>query len=590
MKKLLFLLCSLFVTWGYAQSMLQPNYHTYLSNSNNQSGVSLQGEYPYFGIGRQQLLTQLPYFFSKGGMIDYTPFLGSSVFGLVRPYTYSPNHSTKGNIGVYASSFREWEASANASLYKGGIDNTIMASYAQNQYKIDRNEDSWLDLPLQKRVFIMGKSGINLYRNQLSVRAFYLRNKVQDGEFAYESNTPNSGYGFGNTMNHVGTTIKFKHRLKKNHENRSSSELLVQVDGVEHNRSDFFGLSNYTGTQREVHTQVGYTLKENNNNRLFLGTNFDYIDVSEQFANHIDYARIERSVGLLARYEDHLSKHLYVAANMEVGQHNLQKTYIRPSLKVNLLFPKISELQIILYGAYDWRYPSLFSDFRQLFTSSYFITIDPDVQPNKATQLGIGGTHTFYPSVVFSQTSIKFNYNYFHYHQKNVFSLSPVSNKLTLYHTTERAYKSLLEVRAQGRFSNIGELSLGLSYRWDNARFTYRNELVSEFFLPKHNFYTSLIYNRSNLNLSLKLNYHVHSPQQFPDLSTTSPWLHRLDFRAEYQLKNLRHKKLLKDFSFLAGIDNMLGQQQDLGVFSPPNIWGTRYRTRAFLGIEYKLQ
>ncbi|MEM8528197.1 MAG: hypothetical protein AAGG68_26370, partial [Bacteroidota bacterium] len=181
-KTMLFCGFYLLVATTFSQGLLQPNYQQYLGNSINLSGISLLGEQPYFGIGKKQLLENLPPALSSGALVNYAPALRkSSPFGVVYPSAYLMRNYNGFATGldVNGSYFGEWDATGQF-VYDNSysnLQNNLIVHYAQNNAKIDRNGDNFLDLPLSKRLFLMERTHIESQDWEATLGVYYLRKK-----------------------------------------------------------------------------------------------------------------------------------------------------------------------------------------------------------------------------------------------------------------------------------------------------------------------------------------------------------------------------------------------------------------------------
>ncbi|MEM8528177.1 MAG: hypothetical protein AAGG68_26270, partial [Bacteroidota bacterium] len=414
-----------------------------------------------------------------------------------------------------------------------------------------------------------------------------LRKKEESGHLDFEENE--EAYAFGNDMNHLGASLQARTDLI-NSEPQKKQQLLAEIDANLHEREDYYGDNLYQGNQRNLQAMVGYLLTKNNLPNLFFGAKLDYGILKENFGDFRQERR-EESIGLLARHQQHWNQHILTEANLELEHHNLQKASARPSLRVNFLFPEQKKFFLNLFTAYDWRYPNLFTDYSRIFVSDYDINIEEtelnNWQPNQLWQFGTAASYHH------KKTRIKLQYHYFHFCQKTLWDLYQTPNATNIYSSNERAFRHLLEVRGLQRLGS--KFTVGLTYRWDQNKSTYGEEFRLDPFLSEHSVYTTFSYYNEGLRTDLR--YHLHSPQQLIGLETTqSLWLHRLDFKATYDLYYAVSQDALQPFSFTFGIDNLLANQQqiifqnDANGFNGMNLWGITHGTRFYLGVAYDLR
>ncbi|MEL6945838.1 MAG: hypothetical protein AAFO82_24555, partial [Bacteroidota bacterium] len=344
--------------------------------------------------------------------------------------------------------------------------------------------DDFLDLPLSKRLFLLERVHFNSRDWEATLGVYYLKKKEQSGHLEFEERE--EVYAFGNDVDHVSASLQAKTDLV-NTKSKKKQELVAQIDANLHEREDYYGESTYQGNQRNLQAMLGYLLTTNNLPNLYLGAKFDYALLKENF-DDLRQERREQSIGLLARHQHHWNQHVLTEANLELEYHNLQKASVRPSLRVNFLFPEQKKFFLNLFTAYDWRYPNLFTDYARIFVSDYAINIKQSElnnwQPNQLWQVGTASIYQF------DDLKIKLQYHYFHFRQKTLWDLYQMPNEISIYSSQERAFRHLLEVRFMKNLNK--QFTIGLSYRWDRSRSTYSDELRLDPFLSEHSTYATL--------------------------------------------------------------------------------------------------
>lgn len=199
--------------------------------------------------------------------------------------------------------------------------------------KFDRNDDSFLDVPLKQQINVMnrwqytnGEKGLVSFINLR-----YLNDNTQSGQMNFD---PDRG-----TTNFWGSEIdtqRFEVTTKLGYVN---PEIPYQSLGVQtaysyHKQDSYYGLNDYYITHNSFYSNLVYnSIISDSRHKIKTGLSFTY-DHYDELVNVDSFERVENSFGGFFEYSyDNLDK-LTMTAGIRADQHNRLGFFITPRLHV----------------------------------------------------------------------------------------------------------------------------------------------------------------------------------------------------------------------------------------------------------------
>jgi outer membrane receptor for ferrienterochelin and colicins len=169
--------------------------------------------------------------------------------------------------------------------------------------KMDKNEDGFLDNPLQKQInFINRYQYYNQETGWVSFINFqFMDDKKQMGQLEFN---PDVDKG---TTNYWGSEIDTKKidvssKIGYVFKNMPYQSIGFQNAFSSYNQDSYFGLNGYNIKQNSFYSNLIFnSIIDNDRNKFATGLNFTYDDYSE-FVNATDYSRIDNTVGAFFEY------------------------------------------------------------------------------------------------------------------------------------------------------------------------------------------------------------------------------------------------------------------------------------------------
>lgn len=197
--------------------------------------------------------------------------------------------------------------------------------------KHDKNNDSFLDMPLQEQINLMNRwQYTNTEKGFVSfINLKFLNDEKQTGQVNFNPKTDRG------TTNSWGSEINTRRYEVSSKFGYVNPEIPWQSIGVQtafssHKQESYFGLNQYDIKHNSLYANAIYnSIISDSRHKIKTGISYTY-DHYDELVNVLDYERTERSVGAFFEYSfDNLDK-LNLTAGIRVDNHNLLGTFITP--------------------------------------------------------------------------------------------------------------------------------------------------------------------------------------------------------------------------------------------------------------------
>nr|WP_321231684.1 TonB-dependent receptor [uncultured Psychroserpens sp.] len=240
--------------------------------------------------------------------------------------------------------------------------------------KFDKNDDTFLDVPLKKQVNVMNRwQYTNPEKGLVSfINVRYLNDENQAGQLDFNPDTDRL------TTNAWGSEIdteRFEISAKFGYVNPDVpwQSLGVQFAYSNHNQNSYFGLNTYDINHNSVYSNVIYnSIISDSRHKIKTGLGFTY-DHYDELALGTTFERSERSAGAFFEYAyDDLDK-LTLTAGLRFDTHNLLGEFITPRLHARYTPWEKSALRASI--GRGKRSANIFAENQNMFATSRAINI-----------------------------------------------------------------------------------------------------------------------------------------------------------------------------------------------------------------------
>ncbi len=528
-----------------------------------------------------------------------------SIAGQINAELVKPTTDNRIFVNAYGSLNGRTELNTHFNTQLSDKLSTGVYIHADNRsQKFDRNNDSFLDMPLVNQINIMNRwQYANLQKGLISfLNVRYLNDEKQAGQLNFDPKTDRlSNSVWGSEIN----TRRFEVSGKFGYVNPDIPyrSLGVQLAYSDHDQASYFGTNQYDISHRSIYSNMVYnTIISDSRHKMKTGLNATY-DRYNELVNSQVYNRTERSVGGFFEYSFDNLDALNLTAGIRIDHHNLLGTFFTPRLHARYAPWEKSAFRVS-FGR-GKRAANIFTENQKLFASSRQINVqssggaiyglDPEIAWNYGLSF-LQGFNLFGRKADLTLDFYKTNFE----NQVVVDYENPY--EVSFYNLEGASYASSFQ--AEFSWNLMAYLDLKTAYKFYDVKTQYASGKLEKPLTSQHRYFANL-------------SYELHSEKDGGvwKFDTTFNWLGKQRFSSTsmspqaYQLPtyspsistlNLQFTKVFSEaFEIYLGAENVTNVKQKSPILSSENPFGSNFDTTFvygpifgstfYTGLRYKL-
>ena len=455
--------------------------------------------------------------------------------------------------------------------------------------KFDRNDDSFLDVPLKEQINIMNRwQYTNPEKGVVSfINLRYLNDNTQSGQIDFD---PERDKGTTNFWGSEIETERFEVTTKLGYVNPEIpyQSLGFQTAFSHHNQESYFGLNVYDIQHTSFYSNLVYnSIITDSRHKIKTGLSFTY-DNYDELVNTDDYERTENSFGGFFEYSyDDLDK-LTLTAGIRADQHNRLGFFITPRLHVRYTPWEKSVLRASIGRGI--KSANIFAETQNMFSSSRQINI-----------LGTGG------KIYGLDPEIAWNYGFSYLQGFNIFErkaditldfyrtdfenqvITDWENpfEINFYNLEGESFANSFQL--EFNYNAFENFDLRMAYKFYDIQTDYLSGRLDNPLIPKHRLFanasyeTELITNGSQWKFDATYNW--LSKQRFPNTEQSAPEFQLDEYSPTIGTLNLQMTKVFSpSFEIYIGGENVANVRQSNPIISPDNPFGSNFDSNFVYG------
>lgn len=455
--------------------------------------------------------------------------------------------------------------------------------------KFDRNDDSFLDVPLKEQINIMNRwQYTNPVKGVVSfINLRYINDNTQSGQIDFD---PGRDMGTTNFWGSEIDTERFEVTTKLGYVNPEIpyQSLGFQTAFSQHNQESYFGLNVYDIKHTSFYSNLVYnSIITDSRHKIKTGLTFTY-DNYDELVNIDNYERTENSFGGFFEYSyDDLDK-LTLTAGIRADQHNRFGFFITPRLHVRYTPWEKSAFRTSIGRGI--KSANIFAETQNMFSSSRQINI-----------LGMGG------KIYGLDPEIAWNYGFSYLQGFNLFERK-ADVTLDFYRTDfENQVITDWENPSEINFYNLeGEsfansfqlefnynafenFDFRMAYKFYDIQTDYLSGRLDNPLIPKHRLFANASYKTelttNGSQWKFDVTYNWLSKQRFPNTDASAPEFQLDEYSPTIGTLNLQMTKVfLPSFEIYIGGENVTNVRQSNPIISPDNPFGSNFDSNFVYG------
>lgn len=527
-----------------------------------------------------------------------------SISGQINVITKEPDKADKLLLNVYANSFGEKHLNAVYAFKKKKWSNFTAFHMVQPAGRIDRDGDTFMDLPLLTRYMISNrwKKGDEAkwgWSKQIGVR--YLSERRVGGQKDFNYHTGNGGSGiYGQLVNISQPEAWFKIAYRMNEVHRFA----LYTSGFYQAQQSYFGVTNYSARQTNGYANLQYEFSYANNSVLKTGVSYRHLDLSERisFSNNSlnrtyagKYSRTENIPGVFAENTWNIdSGKLTLITGIRADHHNRFGWEVTP--RTMLKYQPTKTLTLRGSIGKGWRTSNIFSENIGMLVSSRDIIFAESLEPEKALNFGFNVTQKFRTGNVEGYFSLDYYRTNF---QNQVFpDFDSDPTKAIIRNFMGKSVSNGFQAEVSGTFyqrlsAKMGYVFLDVYQEKNQAKETLP-------FNPRHRFNAAVSYMPLSAKWHIDANIHWYGEQRLPDTKNNPANFQMPDVSKPYTLVNVQFSHKFNRFDVYGGVENifnfrqnkpLIGWQAPFGqYFDTQFAWGPTRGRELYIGARFTIK
>ena len=471
--------------------------------------------------------------------------------------------------------------------------------------KFDRNNDSFLDVPLKKQINVMnrwqytnGEKGIVSFINLR-----YLNDNVQSGQLDFNTDTDIGTTNFwGSEIN----TERFEAITKLGFVNPEVpyQSLGFQTAFSHHKQESYFGLNVYDIRHNSFYSNLVYnSIISDSRHKIKTGLSFTY-DHYNELVNTDTYERTENSFGGFFEYAyDDLDK-LTLTAGIRVDQHNRLGFFVTPRLHIRYTPWEKSALRASI--GRGKRSANIFAENQNMFSSSRQINIvnangkiyglDPEI----AWNYGVSYLQGFNLFERKADVTLDFYRTEF---QNQIVVDWENPFEVNFYNLDGESYANSFQF--EFNYNAFKGFDIRTAYKYYDIKTDYNSGKLEKPLIPKNRIFANASYETSQKQngsqWKFDATYNWLDSQRFPSTALSTSEFQLNDYSPTVATLNLQVTKVFSpSFEVYLGGENVANVRQNNPIVSADNpfgsnfdsnfVYGPIFGSMYYAGLRYKIK
>ena len=455
--------------------------------------------------------------------------------------------------------------------------------------KFDRNDDSFLDVPLKKQINVMNRwQYTNAEKGIVSfINVRYLNDNTQAGQ---ENFNPDTDRGTTNAWGSEINTERFEVATKLGYVNPEVpwQSLGFQTAFSAHKQDSYFGLNTYDIQHNSFYSNLVYnSIISDSRHKVKTGLSFTLDDYDETVNADI-YKRIENSFGAFFEYSYDDLENLTLTAGIRADQHNRFGFFATPRLHVRYTPWEKSAFRVS--AGRGIRSANIFAENQNMFSSSRQINITNaggsiyGLDPEIAWNFGVSYLQGF--NLFERKGDITFDYYRTDFQNQVVVDWENPF-EINFYNLEGQSFANSFQVEVN--YNVFDNFDLRTAYKFYDVQTDYVSGRLQKPLTPRHRFFANAAYETevkdNGSQWKFDATYNWLSEQRFPDTSLSLPEFQLDEFSPTVGTLNLQVTKVFSPkFEVYVGGENVTDVRQPNPIISANDPFGSNFDSNFVYG------
>ncbi len=577
-------------------SAVEVNYSDAVTGAREIQMLGLEGTYiqhlndgltAMYGIGKGYYMDRIPAaWISNISVSKGIPSVKNGVSGITGSINIdfaAPENHEKTYIDLFQSSWGRTELSGrHAMMMKNSKWGTVLYGQGGGQYaQIDRNKDSFLDIPLLRQAHLMNIWHYDGEKSEMQMGVRYLNEYRNGGQM---DNIPNN-FSSKSNAHKVEYFIKNGYFFDK----KPGQSIAYTYNGGFATQNNTIGKHNYAATEMTNNLSlIGSTPLKNTMHKLNAGLNM-YSDIVAEQLDSIRNNLHLFQIGAYTEYTFTYQELLTLVAGYRVDYHNKMHWQQSPRLQIKYTPTETTTLRANIGRGF--RYPIVLGENISYLASSRYLHIHDIPRGDIGWNYGI----SFLQKIKIKETNNNVNIDFYrtHFVTQTMTDIDSRDNTINIHQYAGISYANslLLELNIEP----VVQFNIKIAYKWDDVKDKDNGQLLTKAMLAPHKGLFSITYEMPNKLWSFTGITAMQGKRRLP----TSYSQDIQNYSKRYVVASIQIAKKWKKWQWYAGVENINHFRQKNPILNVENpyaygfdatqIWAPIVGATAYTGVRFVL-
>lgn len=498
-------------------------------------------------------------------------------------------------VNLYTDYHGKMEGSLISSAKLGKSSSTMIFAYGSHyNNKIDRNEDTFLDIPLNSIYNIMNRWEFNFNSNWMGqVDLNILQEDRLGGQINFNEKTDigtTNYYGAGIKTKRYEISTKSGIRL-----NEKNTNLAFFGNAIHHNLDSYFGLNNYKGIENNLNTSIIFQSNIiNEDHNINSGISYMFDEYEEQY-NDTLFTREESVPGIFSEYTYNYESLITLMLGMRIDINNMYGTFYTP--RIHFMYNVDDNTTLRGSAGKGYRTANIFAENIGILASSRTLIFEEELKAEEAWNYGVNVTRDF-PVDIKRKVTINIDFYRTDFLSQVVADMDQSSDKVVFYNLTGKSYSNSFQ--AEIIFEPVIGLKILTAYRWNDVKITINNKLRAKPLVSKYKGLLVLSYTTDNDKWNFDCTVQLNGKTRLPDTMGNPEEYRKEETSPEYVIVHTKITRKFKNWDIYIGSENLTDYRQKDPIiaaddpfgeyFDSSMIWGPVIGRKIYAGLRYNLK
>ena len=499
-------------------------------------------------------------------------------------------------VNLFANSIGRFEANVTAAIPVNEKWSTMLLAHGSTmKHKIDRNEDGFLDIPLNRQLNFFNRWKYNPEGNVRMQFGISVMDELREGgqmEFDYDRDKGGSEY-YGINI----STRKFQGfgKIGFLFPEKPYKSIGFQTQSTWFSQESLYGLRLYDGEQVSYYANLIYqSIISNTNHIINFGASFRYDDFQERL-NTVNYNRTEYVPGIFGQYTYTYPEKFNGIAGLRLDHNSVYGLLITPRMHLRYNLDEHTALRASAGRGY--RSANVLAENTGVLASSRVLHFAEEFEMERAWNYGLNITRRF-PLATGREINASLDFYRTDFQNQVVVDMDMDPGAVYFYNLDGKSYANAFQ--AEVSLEPVERFDITLAYRYNDVKSTINGQLKELPLTTRYKGLLTLSYATPFRKWAFDFTGQLNGQSRLPDTRMNPPEYQLEEFSPQYVVLHAQVSKRFKWFEIYVGGENLTDFRQEDPILAPddpfgPNfdasmVWGPLLGRRFYAGIRYTLK